>query len=188
MFCKNDRMKSEARIDLLARLEMELDRQINIVVAQFQNLSEAELNKVGENGEWSIAQNLEHLNMYFDYYNLVIRQALANAKEDIGAEQFRSGWLGNYFSRSMDYRTGKKIKAFKDYIPEKRLNARMVIQTFIQHEEELLQLIRKAKSYNLTKIRIAISLTKWITMRLGDVFQFVILHNERHIIQAQSRM
>ncbi len=181
-------MKSEARKDLIERLEKELDRQINLVVEQFQNLSEAKLNKMGHNGGWSIAQNLEHLNLYFDYYNPAIDKALESAKEDEGADKFYNGWLGNYFSRSMDYRNQKKVKAFKDYIPSEQLNAAEVVQTFIENEERLLQLVRKAKSYNLTKIRIAISLTRWITMRLGDVFQFVILHNERHLVQAQSRL
>lgn len=181
-------MKSEGRNELIERLEVELDRQIDVVVKQFQNLSDEKLNRGGENGGWSIAQNLEHLNLYFNYYNPAISRALNTANEDLDAKQFRSGWLGNYFSRSMDYRTNKKVKAFKDYIPSKQLNAAKVVQTFIQNQEELLQLLRKSKSYNLTKVRLAISLTRWITMRLGDVFQFVILHNERHIVQAQSRL
>ena len=181
-------MKSEARIELIDRLEAELDRQINIIVREFQNLSDEELNRVGENEGWSIAQNLEHLNLYFDYYNPAIRDALNSSKQDLSAEQFKSGWLGNYFTQSMDYRTQKKVKAFKDYIPSAKLNSAKVVQTFIQNEEELLQLIRRAKSYNLTKIRVAISLTKWIKMRLGDVFQFVIMHNERHVVQAQNRL
>lgn len=181
-------MKSEARKDLIKRLDVELDRQINVVVEQFQNLSDEELNRGGENSGWSIAQNLEHLNMYFDYYLPAIKKALENAEPDSKSGQFRSGWLGKYFSDSMDYRNQKKIKAFKDYIPANHLDSSEVIQKFIQNEEELLQLVRKSSDYNLTKIRVAISLTKWITMRLGDVFQFVILHNERHLVQAQSRL
>jgi len=181
-------MKSEARKELLNRLDLELDRQINVVVQQFQNLSDERLNRAGENGGWSIAQNLEHLNMYFDYYIPAVRKALANTAPDIDATQFRSGWLGKYFSDSMDYRNQKKVKAFKDYIPNKQLDSAKVVQTFIENEEAFLKLVREASSYNLTKIRVAISLTKWISMRLGDVFQFVILHNERHIVQAQSRL
>ncbi len=181
-------MKSENRQDLLNRLEEELDRQINLVVEKFQNLSDQKLNKPGENGGWSIAQNLQHLNLYFDYYNPAITVALDNAKTDEKATVFKSGWLGSYFTNMMDYRTNKKVKAFKEYIPDQNLDATVVVQRFIQNEEELLQLLRKAKSYNLTKIRVAISLTQWITMRLGDVFQFVILHNERHLVQAESRL
>lgn len=177
-------MKSESRKDLVERLEIELDRQINVVVEHFQNLNDEALNSQGDNGRWSIAQNLEHLNLYFDYYNPAIKKALDLGHEDSEATQFHSGWLGNYFSKSMDYRTNKKVKAFKDYIPAQKLDAAKVVQSFIENEEELLHLLRKAEAYNLTKIRVAISLTKWITMRLGDVFQFVILHNERHLRQA----
>lgn len=181
-------MISEKRNELIDRLEKELDRQINVVVEQFQNLSNEELNRMGENGGWSIAQNLEHLNLYFDYYNPTIQRALETSKEDLAANKFKSGWLGGYFTKSMDYRNNKKIKAFKNYIPKEKLDAAKVVNSFIQNEEEFLQLLRKARSYNLTKIRLAISLTKWISMGLGDVFQFVILHNERHIVQGQSRL
>ncbi|MDF1697184.1 MAG: DinB family protein [Saprospiraceae bacterium] len=181
-------MKKEARNTLLDRLETELDRQINLVVDQFQNLDDSLLNKQSEGGGWSVAQNLEHLNFYFNYYNPAIKRALQKAIEDKNANTFHSGWLGSYFSKSMDYRTNKKVKAFSDYIPQEQLDSARVIQDFIQNEEDLLQLIRKAKNYNLTKIRLPISLSKWITMRLGDVFQFVLLHNERHLVQAQSRL
>ena len=181
-------MKKESKAVLIERLETEIDRQINIVVDQFQNLSDDQLNQPGENGGWSIARNLQHLNLYFEYYNPAIRKALEKSKVDPNAGGFVSGWLGNYFTNSMDYRTGKKVKAFKDYIPEERLDSAKVIQEFIQHEEDFLQLIRESRSFNLSKIKVAISLTKWIKMRLGDVFQFVTMHNERHLVQAQSRL
>ena len=181
-------MKQEERKILIDRLEAEVDRQINLVVDQFQNLDEELLNKQGENGGWSIAQNLEHLNLYFEYYNPAIRRALSNAIEDRQATQFKSGWLGNYFTKSMDYKTSKKMKAFKDYVPSPVLDGSKEIRDFIQNEEDILQLVRQAKNYNLTQIRLPISLTKWITMRLGDVFQFVLKHNERHLVQAKSRI
>ena len=97
-------MRKEGRKELIARLEEELDRQINVVVDQFQNLSEEELTAPGENGGWSVAQHLEHLNLYFEYYNPGIKKALDLAAEDKQAEVFKSGWLGNYFTGSMDYR------------------------------------------------------------------------------------
>ena len=165
-------MKKVSRIELIGRLETEIDRQINVVVDQFQNLSDDQLNRGGISGGWSIAQNLEHLNLYFDYYIPAIKLALEKAQEDTDAEEFKSGWLGNYFSNAMDYRNNKKIKAFKDYIPSVKLDSNKVVLDFIQNEENFLELIRKANNYNLTKIRLPISLTKWITMRLGDVFQF----------------
>lgn len=181
-------MKTEAKKDLIERLEIELDRQINLVVFKFQNLSDEQLNKAGAKGGWSIAQNLEHLNLYFDYYIPAIEDALNKAKEDSGSRVFRSGWLGGYFTNSMDYKKGGKMKAFKDYVPDSTLNSTEVIQKFIQNEEVFLQLLRRAGMYNMSKVRLPISLTKWITMRLGDVFQFVLKHNERHLVQAEVRL
>ena len=35
------------------------------------------------------------------------------------------------------------------------------------------------------KTRIPISINKWIKIKLGDTFRFVIYHNERHIQQAK---
>lgn len=181
-------MEGEKREVLFKRLVEEVDRQINVVVSQFQNLTSDQLLKPGPNGGWSIAQNLKHLNLYFKYYNPTIKQALNNESEDFEAEIFRSSWLGAYFTKSMDYRRKGKIKAFKDYVPKNDLDAAKVVAEFIDYQEELLSLMRRAQRYNLSKIKIAISLTKLVKMRLGDVFQFVIMHNERHIVQAQSRI
>lgn len=179
-------MRTENKIELIDRLEQEVDRQLEIVVNQFQSLSEAKLLQSSKTGCWSIAQNLKHLNMYFEYYIPQIERALAEATKSNSEIEFKSTWLGSYFTKSMDYRTSKKIKAFKDYIPDLDLNTAKVISEFIEHQETLLQQIRKSKDYNLSKIKIAISLTKLIKLRLGDVFQFVVMHNERHIVQAQA--
>ena len=120
--------------------------------------------------------------------NPAIKQSLEDAKEDDSASSFTSGWLGKYFTNSMDYRKKGKVKAFKDYIPKEDLDAEAVIAKFLSNQKEMYRLLDEAKDYNLTKIKTAISLTKWVKMRLGDVFQFVIMHNERHVVQAQSRL
>jgi hypothetical protein len=49
----------------------------------------------------------------------------------------------------------------------------------------LLSLLHQARRIDLTKIRIPISLTKYIKLKLGDVFMFLIAHNMRHIKQAE---
>jgi len=173
---------------LISKLEAELDRQIEVVVREFQNLENSKLLQTTDEGGWSVVQNLEHLNFYYNYYNPTINQALESASPDTKADTFSSGWLGGYFTKSMDYRGKGKTKAFKDYIPNTDLDPARVISDFITNQEELLRLLRLSKDYNLTKIKLPISLTKLIKMRLGDVFQFVIMHNERHIVQAQSRL
>ena len=181
-------MKAQNKVQLIDQIQKEVQRQSGVVTHQFQGLSDNKLLATGENGGWSVIQNLEHLNLYFDYYNPAIKKSLEQAKKNESNSKFTSGWLGNYFTNSMDYRGKRKIKAFKDYIPVVDLNPETVINKFLTNQEEMMGLLDEAKDYNLTKIKTAISLTKWIKMRLGDVFQFVIMHNERHIVQAQSRI
>ncbi|MCB0619155.1 MAG: hypothetical protein KDC41_10725, partial [Saprospiraceae bacterium] len=65
------------------------------------------------------------------------------------------------------------MKAFKGHIPERDLDAPAVIAEFIQQQETLLKLIRKARQVDLRAIRIPISLTSLIRLKLGDVFQFL---------------
>ncbi len=181
-------MKAQNKAKLIDQLQNEVRRQSGIVVNQFQGLSSDKLLNVTDKGGWSVVQNIEHLNLYYAYYNPAIKQSLKQTNKDISASTFASGWLGNYFTNSMDYRGKGKVKAFKDYIPKEDLNPKVVMDKFLSNQEEMIRLLDDAKDYNLTKIKTAISLTKWIKMRLGDVFQFVIMHNERHIVQAQSRI
>ena len=185
---KYKEMKAQDKSALIKRLSIEVNRQSEIVRTQFQPLSKDRLLETSDNRYWSIVQNLEHLNLYYAYYNPAIKRSLDQARPDASASMFTSSWLGDYFTKSMDYRNAKKVKAFKDYIPPVDLNPEDVIRIFLSNQEELVRLLDRAKEHNLTKIKTAISLTKWITMRLGDVFQFVIMHNERHIVQAQSRI
>jgi hypothetical protein len=44
----------------------------------------------------------------------------------------------------------------------------------------------KAQKVDLTKVKTAISLSKFIKLRLGDTLRFLVYHNERHILQAQG--
>ncbi|WP_353959979.1 hypothetical protein [Chryseobacterium tructae] len=61
-----------------------------------------------------------------------------------------------------------------------------VVNEFIQQQQQLLDLLEKAKHINLEKTKTAISISKLITLKLGDTFRFVIYHNQRHIVQAEK--
>jgi hypothetical protein len=60
-----------------------------------------------------------------------------------------------------------------------------VVSEFIRQQEHLLQLIRISRKRDLNKIKIPISLTKYIRINLGDTLRFIVAHNERHMRQAE---
>jgi hypothetical protein len=177
-------MKRISKTVLLDQLEARIELHLKTVISSFQNLHEAELLKPAANGGWSVAQCLEHLNSYGRYYLPAIQKGIL-ASTDTTAPMFKSSWLGAYFTRLME--PGAKSKAMKspkEYNPQPDLDASKVIAEFIEQQELLLTLVRSAATKDIGKIRIAISIARWIKLKLGDVFGFVVAHNERHIQQA----
>src|SRR6185295_13858685 len=180
-------MKSVNSKELLDQLESRVESHLGEATRSFQNLSEEVLLQPATNGGWSIAQCLEHLNRYGSYYLPEIKKGMAKG---VGpSEKFKSSWLGSYFTKMMSPDTGKrKITTFKDYSPQPGLDAHVVIAEFISQQETFLEYLRAARSKDLGKIRIAISISRWIKLKLGDTFQFLIAHNERHIRQAKRNL
>jgi hypothetical protein len=81
-----------------------------------------------------------------------------------------------------------KMKTFKGYSPPPALDAHAVVAEFVQQQETLIGYLRQAHESDLNKIRIPVSIAKFIRLKLGDVFQVLIMHNERHLLQARRNL
>ncbi len=182
-------METLSKDHLLTTLENRVDDHLQQALRHFQNLTEQQLLQPSSTGGWSIAQCLDHLNSYGHYYLPKIQAGLAKNVHRPSKDTFKSSWLGAYFIKMMDPETGKKkYKAFKGHIPTSNLDAYAVVAEFIQQQENLLVYLKQARSTDLNAIRIPISISRFITLKLGDVFQFIIAHDERHIRQAMRNL
>ncbi len=171
------------KTDLLNKLEQQTEEHLKTAIQVFQNLNELELLRPSQTGGWSIAQCLWHLNSYAWYYLPAIEKGMLNKSH--GSPIFKSTLLGSYFTRLMEPKTGtRKFKAFHLHVPPQELKGYEVVAEFIKQEEWLLKCLREAKQADLNKIRIPISISNLIRLRLGDVFGFYVAHHERHIQQA----
>jgi uncharacterized damage-inducible protein DinB len=180
-------MKTQTVTELLDLLADQTENHIQDAVKIFQNLSEEELLKPASNGGWSIAQCLWHLNSYGDYYLPKIKSGLDKGYP--GNPVFKSTWLGSYFTRIMKPGAQmKKFKAFKSHVPPAELSAHKVVAEFIQQQEQLLTYLKLARHSDMNQIRIPISILNWVKLKLGDVFQFIIAHDERHLQQAKRNL
>ena len=141
--------------------------------------------------KWSIAQILEHLNSYGRVYLPQIDKAIS-ANQSSRDAWFNSGWLGNYFTNMMKpknvFEVKNKMKAFKTHSPQNKLNAGKVLDEFVEQQHKMLQLLEMAKLKNLNTIRISLSISKLVTLKLGDTFRFLIAHEQRHFIQARNSL
>lgn len=135
-------------------------------------------------GRWNVLECLEHLNLYGDFYLPEIRRRIVESSFPPG-EYFNSGWLGDYFVKSMEPgKTMKKMKTFKDKDPIKQVLNRDCIDRFIEQQREILTLVEMAKSVDLSRTKTGISISRLLKLKLGDTFRFLIAHNIRHMCQA----
>ena len=184
-------MKTHNTQELIELLEEQTESILNIAVQQWQMMPSPVFKQQPSQGSWSAMQCLGHLNAYGRYYLPAIERAIdmARLKHQPAAEIFTPGWLGNYFTKLMlpgeNGTAVKKMKAPKDYTITNEGNSDEIIATFINQQETLLLLLQQARYVNLNKIRIPVSIAKFIKLKLGDVFMFLIAHNLRHVKQAE---
>lgn len=144
-----------------------------------------ELNSRPSPRSWSALECLEHLNFYGKFYLPEIEKKIAEKKYP-SEEIFKSGWLGNYFAQSMlPGEKMKKIKTLKSQDPLGKVLGKEVIKEFMDQQEKMLELLSRASEVSLTRTRTAISIAKFVKLRLGDILRLNIYHNQRHLLQAE---
>ena len=157
------------------------------LVNEFKKLSIERLNHKNSPAEWSVLQCIEHLNLYGTFYLPEIEQQILSSKKESAKMIFKSGIIGNYFAGLMLVKNGKitKMKSPKNKVPPNSELSITTLDKFLKQQERLKSLLSQARTINLTKSRSAISLSKHITLRLGDTFRFYVYHIDRHILQAE---
>lgn len=139
-------------------------------------------------GRWNCIQVLEHLNSYYRYYLPKIENLIEHSPAD-PHPHFKPGILGNYFTRTMQPKNGEvpnKMKAMKNHSPSASLDSKSVTREFLQWQRLLGLLIERSEKVNLNRIRVPISIAPFLTMKLGDVFAFMVAHNNRHWVQIEN--
>jgi len=184
-------MKKYNTQELLETLEQQTESLLNLAVQQWQMMNPSIIKQQPTPGAWSAMQCLGHLNAYGKYYLPAIEKAIdiARIKSKPVNTTFTPGWLGNYFTKlmlpSQNNGSIKKMKAPKDYTISNEGNSDEVLAEFIAQQEKLLVLLHQSRRIDLNKTRIPVSIAKFIKLKLGDVFMFLIAHNIRHIQQAE---
>lgn len=172
----------------------ELQEDVRKIKAAAEHINTADSRKLiyqTHPEKWSVVQVLEHMNAYGRYYIPAIDRAIA-IKSAEPSVWFTPGTFGNYFVKSMKptnvYEIKNKMKTMKAYSFPNSLNVEQVVQEFLSQQDRLIQLMELAKSRDLNAIRIPITVSKLIKLKLGDVFRFLVAHEQRHMIQARNTL
>ncbi len=160
---------------------------ISSFVLSLEKLPEGELLWRPDATSWNILECLEHLNRYAEFYHPIIRTSIEKF-EGNPSYDFRPGWLGHKAVKDMLPKKGmKKMNTFSKMDPLKSDSDNSdEMKRFLIHQNELGILLEKSLATDLNKIRIPTMLGNWIRFKLGDIFRFLVYHNERHRRQIEN--
>lgn len=171
------------QVELIEKLQAETREMILAATRLLQEDNEV-LTHIPAPDKWSVAQVLAHLNSYGRYYLPAIELAMKNSNHQPPA-YFTPGWLGDYFTKLMKPGT-RKMQSPKDHRPEPVTQSKPAIEEFLKQQQNLLSLLDKARHTDMSKVRIPISIAKFIRLKLGDTFRFFIAHEQRHFSQIKN--
>ena len=175
---------------LLADLKEITNNNVQLVESKFNHLNEKQKTWRPSSDSWSVIEVFAHLNEYASFYHRVFQERIQKTKFDEPKDTFVSSPLGRSAWRSMKLgrvkNVKRKFKAPKAYNPsnEPSLIKGDDINSFGENQKEMLSILDMAKNVNLRKVKIPISISRIVRLRLGDALMFVIYHNERHVQQA----
>ena len=170
----------------LNELRQQAEKHLQIAISEWQMLPPEHLSKTPAPDKWSAAQCLEHLNFYGRHYIPAIQSAVKKAaqKGSHVSPVFHSGWLGAKFTKMM-MPGSKGMQSPRNARPSAQPDPVLMLQEYLEQAEKMLQLLSQAEKFNLEKIKVPISLTNLLRLRLGDTFAFYLAHQARHILQIQ---
>lgn len=174
---------------LLEELQSDV-RQLVLVATYLQKEDPELLLTAPAPGKWNVVQVLEHINSYGRYYLPAIEKSLQSNKPH--KEMFKPGWFGNYFTKIMkpgeNGKITNKMSAPKNQRPAADLDIKPVLDNFFDQQQKLLKLLEQAKQKDIGAIRTPISISRFIKLKVGDTFRFLIAHEQRHFLQIANAM
>ena len=177
--------------ELLDRLEFNLTDLLKQVRANFFDQPPEALFLRTIPGKWNAQECFAHLNAQFDYYIPRIELALhkAKARKWTPVQERTSNWMGRRAIRAVDpaNMATKLRRSPKAIDPSKLLKVRdNEVKVFLINTELMLRLVRQAREVNINKPTIKPMQWNLSSFVLGDLLEFLVLHAQRHLLQAQA--
>ncbi len=181
---------------LIKTLEEQLS-QINQEFEQIVKEHDADFlrHKPGKK-QWSAIECIQHLYLTNKYYLPKLEKALSKAQQAVATPKdiYKPGFFGNYLYKSMKPVNGeitKKVGTFGSINPDKKyaqttLDVEKVCANFRKQQTEIKKLLVLAEEVGLDNGRVPSLIGPIMSFKPGDVFRFLLAHEERHLIQAKN--
>ncbi|MEZ6003832.1 MAG: DinB family protein [Planctomycetota bacterium] len=136
-------------------------------------------------GSWSIAQCLHHLAVSVRAYAPRIHRALQDpVMAQADGKAYAPRWLAGRFIEFVSPRSPKALKAPGTFKPESDPPTDG-LQDFIEMQEFLIHALGAALPVDLNRNKLRSPALPLMTFTIGECFEMLIEHNDRHLGQAQ---
>jgi hypothetical protein len=176
-------MKNKHLEELIYRAEL-LKQDVK---DEFSNLTEFQLNWKPAPDAWSIAQCLDHLivsdEAYFEQIEKILEGRYRRPFWSLipGKAKF---W-GRLLISLLKSDSSKKLTAPAVFEPSESKLSADIVDRFLQHEEKAAEYLRKLDEVKNDKFYIQSPVSPYITYKLPDLEEIMLLHHERHFKQAK---
>ncbi|MEN0051747.1 MAG: DinB family protein [Bacteroidota bacterium] len=170
---------------------------INTTVENFREFPVAVLNRKPNAKQWSIIEVVGHMNQAYTDYKEKITQAIQTfpRKEKEMSETHTASGMGKIVINMIRPKNGQrkwKMKTMKKFEPDAALSnaseaeIKATFQAFFENQQHLKTAILDSRKLDLKKQKITSAIGPIVRFYLPDCFEFVISHEERHVLQIQE--
>ena len=156
---------------------------------KFLHLSSEELNRKPNPDSWSVAECFKHLiftnGLYLKHFNYLVRTESGTGVDSIDYKHSFWGKLILYF---VNPKTKMKSKTTASFNPSGSKVEADVIKKYLEQHDQLTKAISEIKNLDLTRLKMASPINSKIKYNLGDAIRILILHDQRHIQQAEKAL
>ena len=175
--------------DLQATLRRQMDR-----VRELEDLPLDKLRERPAPGRWSALEVVEHMNLSTGKYHQGLLKVYADPRSGLRFRPtFEPGLWGNFSADGMVPRSDGTIRwrmrTMGMFEPKPgRVTDRSPIERFLAIQQDLLDLLEKARTRGIEGARVTSTLGPILRFKAGDAFRFPIAHQERHLLQLQRTL
>ena len=157
-----------------------------LIEKEFGNLNLIQLNWKPAPEQWSIGQCLDHIIASNGKYIPLLKTIFEGKHKTTFWE--RNNPLCNYTGRQMIKTLGKNvIKKYKSprlFFPSESIISQNIISDFKTRQDEIFSLFIELEKEKYSEYVITSPVASLITLKLHDLIELIIVHEERHIDQA----
>jgi len=156
------------------------------VIKEFGHLTTEQLNRKISAKTWSIGQCIDHIIVSNETYLPVLSEIAEGRHKSTFWEinNLLSNYTGRRMIKTLGLEITKKFKSPKQFLPSKSEIPISIIGDFKRHQDKMLELFRILENDKFSDKVITSPVAALITLRVKDVIEIIIVHEQRHLQQA----